>query len=834
MQCACPNAGSLARFRPVNQPPERQPELPGATLGLAQEEKPADRAATEGGDATSSSRSKWAGPWVFGVFLIVATALAYRPAWNGGYIWDDDCYVSQNMLLSAPDGLKRIWFSLDSPSQYFPLTYTTFRLEHSFWGLNPSGYHWVNILMHAANALVLWRLLRRLEVRGARLAAALFALHPVQVESVAWITELKNVQALFFSLLAVLAWVAFCEERPRRLWRYYALALVFYVLALTSKSTACTLPAALVLVLWLKRWPITWRRMAQVAPFVLLGVGMGLLAMWWERYHQLTEGQVFGLGLLDRILIASRAVWFYLGKLLWPSKLAFSYPLWKINAADPVAYVWLAAGASLAGLICLTRARLGRGVETAALYFVATLSPLLGFIMLYTFHITFVADHYQYMACIGPLALVAAGLTRLLEILDRKGLFKPMLCTAWVLTLGILTWRQSGAYTDLETLWRRTIETNPKAFMAHGNLGSMLLDTPRTNEALAHLNKAIEIKPDYGDAHFNLGIAYFRMQRLDDSLVHFQEALRVQPGSAAARMNLGALLIQKGDLDGAIPYLRRALEIRPQYAQASFNLGNALWQKGQAEEAIACYRAALKSNPDHAETHYNLGLVLFRQGELDQALPHFQKLIEINPGYASTCLSFANEMLKIGRVDQAATLLGLIVQCRPDYAEAHYNLGVALFQTGQTNQAVVEFQRSLVLRPDLLPAHRTLGNLLRRSGQIQEAIAHYETVVSAQAADAGLLNELAWIRATAPQAQFRDGAEAVRLAEQACQTTQFKEPVLVLTLAAAYAEAGRFEDAATTAQKAHDLALALEQKELAEKCLQFVELFKGRQPWREG
>jgi protein O-mannosyl-transferase len=805
-----------------------------ATLGPAQDEQPADRAAPEEGATTPRPRANWAGPWLFGAFLVLATALAYRPAWNGGYIWDDDVYVSHNMLLSAPDGLRRLWFSLDSPSQYFPLTYTTFRLEHSFWGLNPTGYHWVNILMHAANALLLWRLLMRLGVPGARLAAALFALHPVQVESVAWITELKNVQALFFSLLAVLAWVAFCEERPRRLWRYYVLALVLYVLALTSKSTACTLPAALVLVLWLKRWPITWGRILQIVPFVLLGVGMGLLAMWWERYHQLTEGQVFGLGFLDRILIASRASWFYLGKLIWPSKLAFSYPLWKINAADPVAYAWLAAGAGLAGVIYLARGRLGRGVETAALFFLAMLSPLLGFIMLYTFHITFVADHYQYVACIGPLALAAAGLTRLLETLDGKGVFTPALLTACVLTLGILTWRQSGAYTDLETLWSRTIETNPKAFMAHGNLGSMLLDTPRTNEALAHLNKAIEINPDYAEAHFNLGIAYSRMQRLDDALVHFQEALRVRPDSAAARMNLGALLIQKGDLDGAIFYLRRALEIRPKYAQASFNLGNALWQKGQTEEAIACYRAALKSNPDHTESHYNLGLILFRQGELDQALPHFQKLIEINPGYGSTCLGFANELLKNGRADQAAALLGLIVQSRPDYAEAHFNLGVALFQIGQTNQAVAEFQRSLVLRPDLIPAHRTMGNLLRRSGQIQEAITHYEKVVSAQAADAGVLNELAWIRATQPQPHFRDGAEAVRLAEQACQTTQFKEPVLVLTLSAAYAEAARFEDAAKTAQKAHDLALSLGQTDLAEKCLQFVELFKARQPYREG
>ena len=205
-----------------------------------------------------------------GLLLVAATILAYQPAWHAGFIWDDDDYVTNNPLLTAPDGLKRIWFSLDSPSQYFPLVYTTFRLERALWGLNPSGYHWVNILLHAANALLVWRLLRRLNVPGAWLAAAIFALHPVNVESVAWITELKNVQSMFFCLLALLAWVEFVEERP--CWRWYGLALMFYALALFSKTTACTLPAALLLILWLKRKPINRPRLAQCS---LPGVGRG-------------------------------------------------------------------------------------------------------------------------------------------------------------------------------------------------------------------------------------------------------------------------------------------------------------------------------------------------------------------------------------------------------------------------------------------------------------------------------------------------------------------------------------------------------------------------------
>src|SRR5437588_9010435 len=216
---------------------------------------------------------------VLALFLVVATILAYEPAWNGGFLWDDDAYITNNELLTAPDGLGRIWFSFDSPSQYFPLTYTSFRIEHSLWGLNPTGYHWTNILLHVANALLVWCLLARLKVPGAWLAAMIFALHPVQVESVAWITERKNVLMVFFFLLTLLAWIAFVDERTRRPWRFYVLALILYVLALSSKTTACTLPAALLLILWLQKRPINWERILELAPFFLLALGMGLVAI---------------------------------------------------------------------------------------------------------------------------------------------------------------------------------------------------------------------------------------------------------------------------------------------------------------------------------------------------------------------------------------------------------------------------------------------------------------------------------------------------------------------------------------------------------------------------
>jgi hypothetical protein len=299
--------------------------------------------------------------WLPALLLFVAIVIAYQPAWHAGFIWDDDRYVTDNPLLSTKDGLLQIWFSPKyTPSQYFPLTYTALRIEHSLWGLNPAGYHWVNILLHAVNALMVWQLLKRLSVPGAWLAAAIFALHPVQVESVAWISEQKNILSLFFILLALRAWIEFVEERPKRLWRWYCLTVIFFALALFSKTTACTLPAALILILWLKERRIDWRRLAQMISFLALGVAMGLLTVWRERFHQGPEGEFLSLSLTERILVASRAVWFYAGKLFWPVNLTFSYPLWKINVADPLAYGWLAGGAGLCGAIYFGRRFWGR------------------------------------------------------------------------------------------------------------------------------------------------------------------------------------------------------------------------------------------------------------------------------------------------------------------------------------------------------------------------------------------------------------------------------------------------------------------------------------------
>ena len=519
-----------------------------ARMGFISENEDDDRrragryaATTTPADREPSSMTRppgnrwWNQDWLLCLLLVAATILAYQPASTAGFIWDDDAYVTRNSLLTALDGLQRIWFSLDSPSQYFPLTYTTFRLEHALWGLHPAGYHWVNILLHAVNALLAWRLLKRLSVPGAWLAAAIFALHPVNVESVAWITELKNVQSLFFSLLALLAWVEMVEKAEgsrlkAKMW--YGLALVFYALALCSKTTACTLPAALLLILWLKHQPINWSRLAQVVPFVVLGVGMGLVALWWERHHQGTEGKVFALGFLDRILIASRAVWFYAGKLLWPANLTFNYPRWVIHPGNPFAYGWLVAGVGLGAVIYYARRFVGRSVEVAAAFYVAALSPLLGFFMLYTFRYTFVADHYQYVAGLGPIALAAAGISAVSLRSGRENRFlKPLIGGGLLVVLGLLTWRQCGMYADLETLWRTTLARNPKSYMARNNLGTVYLNQGRLNEAMACFQEAKEIQPQDANAYLNLGALFFKAGRRTERFVSTGKPWKSSPTS---------------------------------------------------------------------------------------------------------------------------------------------------------------------------------------------------------------------------------------------------------------------------------------------------------------
>jgi protein O-mannosyl-transferase len=579
---------------------------------------------------------------IFALVLAAVTILVYGPAWNGGFLWDDDDYVTNNELLTAPDGLRRIWFSLDSPSQYFPLVYTTFRFEHALWGLNPTGYHWINLVLHVANALLVWAVLARLKIPGAWLAGAIFALHPIQVESVAWITERKNVLMGFFFLLTLLAWIAFFDERSKRRWLFYGLALILYLLALSAKTTACTLPAALFLILWLENQRISWKRIFQIVPFVVFGLAMGSLAIWWERYHQGTSRAIFTfLSPIERILVASRAVWFYLSKFIWPSKLTFIYPRWDIAPTHLLGYIWLLAGLIVCVVIYFLRRYLGRSIEVAAAFFVATLSPVLGFIMLYTFRYTFVADHYQYLACIGPIALVSAGLVNLADTFKKSRVLILTAALCVVAVLATLTWRQAAMYGNIETLWRTTLARNPGCWMAHNNLGIVLFEKGQLDEAIAHYRRTLQMQPNFWDADYNLGNALLGKGEVDEAILYCEKAVAKEPNDPDAQVALANALLQKKRIDDAIVHYQKAVAMRPDYFLARYGLGHALLEKGQLSAAIEHCRAALLIRPGHPDCHTILAIALDESGHSVEAIQHYERALEISPQSVSALNNLA-------------------------------------------------------------------------------------------------------------------------------------------------------------------------------------------------
>ena len=712
--------------------------------------------------------------WLFAIILVIGTILVYRPAWNGGFIWDDDAYITKNPLLIAPDGLWRIWFSLESPSQYFPLTYTTFRFERALWNLNPTGYHWINILLHATNALLLWRLLAQLRVPGGWLAAGIFALHPVQVESVAWITERKNVLMGFFFLLTLLAWVRFIDERGHRRWRFYRLALIFYLLALCSKSTACTLPAALFLILWLQKKRIDSRRVLQIVPFIVLGLAMGLIAVWWERYHQGTRGSMFALGLLERLIVATHAAWFYLGKLFWPVKLTFIYPQWTIDPHNPFAYIWLLAGIALCAAIYFARPYVGRSVEVAALFFLATLSPVLGFIMLYTFRYTFVADHYQYLAAIGPIALVSAGLVKFSDSLRLGPRFLSLFGTVIFATLGTLTWWQSTRYSDIETLWGATLQKNPACWMEENNLGLRLLEKGDVNGAIAHLRKALPLKSDYAEIHSNLASALRRSGETDAAIAEARIGVSLAPNNPDGRGVLGMALMAKGQLDDAIGQFSKAIEIRPNNSEAHYSLAIALSDKHETAQAITHYEKAIAAQPDHVGALTKLAWTLatstdaaVRNGpkavELAERANHLTggtdplALRTLSAAYATNnsldeaietsrrALQLAQEQHDLEAAEAIdremsfylleakghalGTTPGVKKTLQPDYPETHENVAYALLRKGETDAAIAEARIGVSLAPNNPEGYRVLGIALMTKGQIDDAIAQFSKVI---------------------------------------------------------------------------------------------------------
>ena len=506
--------------------------------------------------------------------LFLMTVVAYLPAMRCGFVWDDDDYVQNNAALRSVEGLRRIWFDLHTTPQYYPLVHTSYWVEYHLWGLNPAGYHIVNICLHALGAILAWRVLKFLQIPGAWAAAAIFALHPVFVESVAWITERKNVLSgvLYFS--AALAYLRFAfPTQTGRGRRWYVAALVLFVGALLSKTVTCSLPAALLLVLWWKRGRIGRRDVVALGPFFALGLAFGLLTAWLEKHQVRAVGEEWNLSLPERVLVAGRVLWFYAAKLVWPVQLTFVYPRWSVNAGIWWQYLYPVAAVAAMLALWLGRARLGRGPLVAVLFFAGTLMPALGFFDVYPMRYSYVADHFQYLASLGLITLGSAVSWRAAGRLGETGRQAGAVILVLILaTCGTLAWRQVPVYANRETLWRDTLRKNPGAWMAHNNLGNLLQAAGKPELALEHYRQALRIKPDDGPTHNNLAGVLTALGRLDDAIGECREALRLYPDDAEAHCNFGIALSAKGELREAIRHYRAALRLRPDLGQAGNNL----------------------------------------------------------------------------------------------------------------------------------------------------------------------------------------------------------------------------------------------------------------------
>jgi protein O-mannosyl-transferase len=677
--------------------------------------------------------------------IFVATLAAYFPAIRGGLLWDDAAHITSPRLQTL-QGLRRIWFQLGTTQQYYPLLHSAFWLEHRLWGDSVLGYHLANVAFHATAACLFALVLARIRPDGRGwpkaewLAAAVFALHPVCVESVAWISEQKNTLSLVFYLLSALAYLRFDSGR-RRLW--YFLAFGLFVLALLSKSVTVTLPAALLLAVALRRRAFSFRRdAAPLLPWFAVGIVSGLFTAWVERNFIGAKGEAFNMGLVERCLLAGRIVWFYLGKLVWPENLIFIYPRWHVALNGSWSLGCLALAAALGTLWGIRK--WSPGPLVALLFFVGSLFPALGFFNVYPFIFSFVADHFQYLASLGIIALAAVGgadlawgmIRRLGEKARGPAEFAFAAIAAGLLSvLFVLTWRQSAEYRDAVTLYEETLARNPACWMADNNLGAALTDRGMWNQAIVHLRHAVLLKPDYSDAHNNLGNALVKIPgRSAEAISEFETALRLEPGMTQAHANLGLALADApgtraegiGELEAAL----RGNEDNPDYARVHADLGAALAaDPRQMTAALSEFESALRLKPDSAEIRETYGIALARAGRLPEADDQLEQALRIRPDDPDFHNNLGGLLALLGRATEAIAQYREAVRLNPNLAGAHFNLGRALRGVGDGEEAIAEHRAAERLAPGSAEIRSSLGSTFYRLGRMQEALAEYREAV---------------------------------------------------------------------------------------------------------
>lgn len=464
---------------------------------------------------------------------------------------------------------------------------------------------------------------------GAWIAAALFAVHPVHVESVAWVTERKNVLSGVLALGAVLVFVTRVSGRTgaaRR--RAYAGVVVLFGLALLAKSVTATLPVVIAIALWWRDGRVRREDAVALAPLLVLGVAAGALTATMERSRVGAVGPYWSQTPVERALIAGRALWFYAGKLAWPRPVIFNYERWTIDAGDPAQWLWPIAALGVLAAAWTLRERIGRGPVAAIAAFAATLAPALGFVNVYPMRYAYVADHFQYLASLALLALAAAAAVRMAAT-------RAMLVGVPVVAvLAALTARQCVAYADLETLWRDTLAKNPRSVLALQNLGTLEYGRGAAHyeTALALYRRALDVEPTQPDVLNSAGIVEAQLGRRDEAIARFEAALRADPRHAEAARNLGSVLGAAGRRDEAIAAYERAIASAPAMVEAREDVATLLAAAGRLDDAERQLREALRIAPGSPRALAELGAVLVAQGRAAEAVPAYEDAARLAPG----------------------------------------------------------------------------------------------------------------------------------------------------------------------------------------------------------
>ena len=622
------------------------------------------------------------------VLIFIIVLAAYLPALLNGFIWDDDDHLTQNPCIVGPWGFKGIWTS--SAAVYYPLVLTSFWIQHALWGLNPLPYHFVNIVVHALCCVVLWRVLLRLNVPGAWLGALLWAIHPVQVESVAWITELKNTQSGFFFLLAILFYLRWHTSgvevgRSERI-RNYALVLVCAALAILSKPSTVMLPVVLGLSAWWVDGRWRWRNIPGLIPLVLISAAASGWTVWEQKFHSGALGEEWNQSLLERVAIAGRIIWFYLGKLAWPHPLIFIYPRWNVDSSRLVSFLPALAVVLALGLLWWRRNGPLRPAFFASSYFAVSLFPVLGFFNIYFFRYSYVGDHFQYLASMAPLTLAGAMVANRGRWLERFGAHAAAVVQATVVVaLGVLTWSHTTAFRSDETLWRDTIAKNPGTWLAQNNLGTIFFQRNELQKAISQYELTLQLHPRYPEGHANLANALVELGRTNEAIEHYRVALQLNPRQAAVHNCLGSVLAEQGNLDEAVQHFEAALQSR--------------------------------KTADLAMAHGNLGSIEAMRGRFDSAIAHFTEAIQINPLNPKTRMNLANALASQGKYEEAIRGYKEVLQVAPNEPVAYAKLGVVMGSMGRTNEALFYFREARRLAPNLPQLREQIEALEGPTGQ---------------------------------------------------------------------------------------------------------------------